>query len=445
MIKYFRHRREEGSAMIIALLMMLMLLSIVATMTTMAMTGLSKGKATQDFTALSNAADSAVNNAIALSNNPSTGQSISAHVGPANAVYGAVDADVTNPSGDGKYLWRWYVQAVPTRFSGLSYDLYATGYKNDPNEASARRIRVRLESLAVYSASYGALGTKYQATQEGMFAWGALGLSSVELKGSASIYSFDSRAVLIPASSSDNTHNGRFATNGKLTYTTTSAWDQMAFLQSSPQNPVDSTRCIGTRCDAAHENQYSYGIDLSHIQTVSQSKCPNATYPDWVASQQGNMVNPLSQGQCFGNIIFDQNTTLSGNYSSGNPAVMYAKGNVTVKAGVDVNIANVSGQGPLSLRIYSQSGSTLNVEHGITTDPTRFMGMIGGAGLTCDIGSSSAFTGTPLTKFYGSIACNTITIEDATELWWDEQTIQVLGGGSPDATFVWSATTYEEL
>lgn len=431
--------------MILALLMMLMLLSLVATMTTMAMTGLSKGKATQDFTALSNAADSAVNNAIALSNNPGSGQSISAHVGPANAVYGAIDADVTNPGGDGKYLWRWYVQAVPTKFSGLTYDLYATGYKNDPNEASARKIRVRLESLAVYSATYGALGTSYQATQEGMFAWGALGLQSVELKGSGSIYSFDSRAVFIPAGSSDNTHNGRFATNGKLTYTGASAWDQMAFLLAGDKNPVDGTRCVGARCDDAHMNQYSYGIDLSHIQTVSQSKCPNATYPDWVASQQGGMVNPLSQGQCFGNIIFDQNTTLSGNYSSGSPAVMYAKGNITVKAGVDVNLANVSGQGPLALRIYSQSGSTFNVEHGITSDPTRFMGMVGGAGLTCDMGSSSALTGTSLTKFYGSVACNAITVEDATEIWWDEQTIQVMGVSSPDATFVWSATTYEEL
>lgn len=431
--------------MIIALLMMLMMLSIVATMTTVAMTGLSKGKATQDFTALSNAADSAVNNAIALSNNPGTAQSISAHVGPSNAVYGSVDADVTNPGGDGKYLWRWYVQAVPTKFSGLTYDLYATGYKNDPNEASARKLRVRLESLAAYSASYGPLGTSYEATQEGMFAWGALGLTSVELKGTASIYSFDSRAVLVPSSSADNIHNGRFATNGKLTYTGASNWDQMAFLLAGDKNPVDTTRCIGSRCDSAHMSKFSYGIDLSHIQDVAQVKCPNATYPDWVASQQGTMVNPMSQGQCFGNIIFDQNTTLSGNYSSGNPAVMYAKGNITVKAGVDVNLAGVSGRGPLALRIYSQTGSTLNVERGITTDPTRFMGMIGGAGLTCDIGSSSALSGTFLTKFYGSVACNTITIEDATELWWDEQTIQVIGVTSPDATFVWSATTYEEL
>lgn len=431
--------------MILALLMMLMLLSIVATMTTVAMTGLAKGRATQDFTALSNAADSAVNNAIALSNNPGAAQSISAHVGPANAVYGAVDADVTNPGGDGKYLWRWYVQAVPTKFSGLTYDVYATGYKNDPNEASARKIRVRLESLAAYSASYGPLGTSYEATQEGMFAWGALGLSSVELKGAASIYSFDSRAILIPSTTSDNTHNGRFATNGKLTYTPTSAWDQMAFLLAGEKNPVDSTRCIGNRCDNAHQTKFTYGIDLNHIQTVSQAKCPNATYPDWVASQNGNMVNLVSQGQCFGNIIFDQNTTLSGSYSSGSPAVMYAKGNVTVKAGVDVNVADVSGKGPLSLRIYSQSGSTLKVERGITSDPTRFMGMIGGAGLTCDLGSASAMTGTPMTKFYGSVACNAITIQDATELWWDEQTIQVIGVNSPDATFVWSATTYEEL
>lgn len=431
--------------MILALLMMLMLLSIVATMTTVAMTGLAKGRATQDFTALSNAADSAVNNAIALSNNPGAAQSISTHIGPSKAVYGAVDADVTNPGGDGKYLWRWYVQPVPTRFAGLTYDLYATGYKNDPNEASARNIRVRLESLAAYSASYGPLGTSYEATQEGMFAWGALGLQSVELKGTASIYSFDSRAILIPSSTSDNTHNGRFATNGKLTYSAASAWDQMAFLLAGEKNPVDSTRCIGDRCDDDHENKFSYGIDLSHIQTVSQSKCPNSTYPDWVASQQGNMVNPISQGQCFGNIIFDQDTTLSGNYSSGNPAVMYAKGNVTVKGGVDVNVADVSGKGPLSLRIYSQSGSAMKIERGITSDPTRFMGMIGGAGLDCEMGSASALTGTPMTKFYGSVACNTITIQNATELWWDEQTIQVIGVNSPDATFVWLATTYEEL
>lgn len=443
--KNLRQHREDGSAMIIALLLMLMLLSLVATMTTMAMTGLAKGRATQDYTALSNAADSAVNNALALSNNPGVAQSISAHVGPANAVYGSVDAGVTNPGGDGKYLWRWYVQAVPTKFAGLSYDLYATGYKNDPNEATARKLRVRLESLAAYSASYGPLGSSYEATSDGMFAWGALGTNSVELKGSASIYSFDSRAILMPSSTANNTNNGRMATNGKITYTPTSKWNQMAFLLTGEANPVDSTRCIGDRCDAAHQNKYSYGIDLKHIQTDSQTRCPNATYPDWVASTKGNIVNPLSQGQCFGNIIFDQNTTLSGNYSSGNPAVMYAKGNVTVKAGVDVNIATVSGRGPLSLRIYSRSGSALNVERGITTDPTRFTGMIGGAGLNCDIGSASALVGTPLTKFYGSVACNNITIQDATEVWWDEQTIQVMGVTSPDATFVWSATTYEEL
>lgn len=431
--------------MIIALLLMLMLLSIVVTMTAMALTGLTKGKAAQDFTALSNAADSAVNNAMVLANNPGVAQSISAHVGPANAVYGSVDADVTNPGGDGKYLWRWYAQSVPTKFAGLSYDVYATGYKNDPNEASARKLRVRVESLAAYSASYGPLGSTYEATSDGMFAWGALGLNSAELKGSASLYSFDSRAILVPSSSLDNTHNARFATNGKLTYSAASIWDKMAFLQTGDANPVDSTRCVGARCDKAYWNTYSYGINLDHIQDTSQAQCPNATYPDWVASTRGTMVNPSTQGQCFGNIIFDQNTTLSGNYSSGNPAVMYAKGNVTVKAGVDVNIANVSGKGPLALRIYSRAGSTLNVERGITTDPTRFMGMVGGAGLNCDIGSASALTGTPLTKFYGSVACNNITVQDATELWWDEQTIQVMGVTAPDATFVWSATTYEEL
>lgn len=446
MNKIHRNNGEEGSAMITALLIMILMLFIVGTMTTFAIAGLKKGTDIKDIDMAAYAADSGISNALYLANNPGTNQGLDKHIGVANAVTGIISPNVSNPNGDGKYKWRWYAQSIPTSFEGQAYDIYATGYKNTPDEALARTFRVRLGSLPTNNAQYRPYGIFYSPTPVGVFTWGAFGSNGATIDNKAKVYSYDSRLVASPALSDDKGH-GRVASNAKITYGVGSVFSELSFLASNIKNPAEASRCTGARCLAPTAVKYTYGVDLTALDNGIKAVCPAASYPDWIASKQGGTYAPeTAADQCWGNIVFDVDTNIPYQYSSGAAAVMYATGSVTVKSGVEVNSTASTDGGPLKFRVYSLGGTAATVEAGSPVNPTKFTGLLEGSKLNCQIGKDTTSQGANATTLvYGAIACDTLTLSAGATLWWDEQTSQVLGTNATIANRVWSQVSYDEV
>lgn len=445
-----REERDSGVAMVMALLVTLVLVTLVASMTAFAIMGLDKGKDIQDITAASNAADTAVNHALSLANSATgqAGNGISEHVGISNAVYGSVEANEINPdTGDGQYLWRWYAERILDTKSNLTYDIYATGYQGSPDEETARTFKVRLESTVVEAAQYDVNGKAiYTPTAAGMFAWGAFGVLSVEMKASSGVKIYDSAKVTsgYPATGA-GMGKGSIATDGVMALGANLTVENPMFMLVD--GSIDRNRCSGASCNLFNFGKQSYGMDLKTASDQVSKDCPNSSYPDWVASAATNngVIVDNTTKKCYGNIIFDIDTTVPLGFSSGRPAVMLAKGNIIVKPGVEVNRQVSTSQGPLSLRVYSQSGSNFTLERGTTANPTKFTGVVGGPTLTCNIGENKTTPNPHGTTLYGAMACNRAVIETGSEIWWDRQIDQVTHQGSPTSKELWDIDSYQEL
>jgi hypothetical protein len=442
-----RKDREEGVAMVMAILITLVLVTLVASMTAFAMMGLDKGKDVQGLTAASSAADNAISHALTLANSKKgqSGDGIEKHIGIANAVYGSIDANEIDPiNGDGQYSWRWYAEQVIDAKANLVYDIYASGYQNSPDDISARNFRVRIDSTVVEKAEYTTSGTPfYVPTMAGVFAWGAFGSDSVIMKSNSNIKVYDAaKNIGYPSTS---LRDGEIATNSVLTLNDPVGINTAVFLNTGAT--IDPTRCTGTGCTTHNLEKIEYGMSLSGISDTIQANCPlNSTaYTDWKASANAGKINDTVYPMCYNNIIFDQDTDVSLAYSTGRPAFMYAKGNITVEPGVEVNTQPTTSQGPLALRIYSQAGTDFIMKRGTTANPTKMTALVAGPSLNCNIGQNLTTPNPHGTALYGSMACKTSIIETGSEIWWDGQLAQVTHEGSPTSIKLWQINSYQEI
>ncbi|MBC9705835.1 MAG: hypothetical protein H9W81_12860 [Enterococcus sp.] len=444
-MKHYRSQREEGVAMIMAILIMVVLLSLVATMTAFALMGVDKGKDVQFLTGSQNAADSAISHAMMVVNSTSgqvEGKGLDAHIGVANAVYGKVSANEIDPdSGDGAYNWRWYAEKIVGTKNNMSYDIVATGYSQTPDDDTARTYRVRVEAMVVESATYNGDIPLYFPTRVGMFAWGVLGIEKVSVGTGSEIKMYDSsKNIGYPVTGT--AVGGRFATNNIMELNPNVKAAEFVFLSGT--GPIDNTRCT-RNCGDYPLMFESFGISLNTATTMAASACPLAAsaYSDWVASAHSGVVSYSATPMCYRNIIFDVDTNLAANWTSARPAEMYAKGNITVKAGVEVNKQTKGFQGPLALRVYSQTGATGTLEQGTASNPTKFTGLIAGETMACSVGTAS--NALEATVLYGAISCKTVTLGSNSKVWWDNQIEQVTELGSPTSKKLWSIKGYQEV
>lgn len=445
-MRNYRAQREDGVAMIMAILIMVILLSLVATMTAFALMGVDKGKDVQFLTGSQNAADSAISHAMTLANSTGgqvTNKGLDAHIGLANAVYGKVSANEIDPdTGDGSYNWRWYATKVVGAKNNMLYDIIATGYSDTPDDDTARTYRVQVEAMVVEEAFYVSSNSPYyRTTRAGLFAWGALGLDKVSVGNGTKVQLYDSsKNIGYPVTPIKS--GGRIATNNIMDLGTGLTISEYVFMNSSEQ--IDSTRCT-KNCSGVILTRETFGVSLGTATKSAASACPLAasSYSDWVASANGGTVKYSSTPMCYRNIIFDVDTTVAANYTSARPAEMFAKGNITVKAGVEVNKQTKSYQGPLALRVYSQVGSTGTIEQGTAASPTKFTGLIAGETLSCAVGGSTNVA--EATILYGAISCKSVTLGTNVRIWWDNQIDQVTDIGSATAKKIWSISGYQEV
>lgn len=439
-----KHRNDEsGAAMITALLFVVIMTFLITSISITAISGLQKTKSAAEATGLAVVVDSALSNAVAFANNPMPGKDLDDRLGLAKAQYGvSTFANISSTSTDGQYKWLWYTERVKDAVIGESYDIIAMAYVNAPTDINSRTVRVRMQALPVQYASYKINNAiTYAPIPSGAFSWGLLGSNGVVVGAGASVKSYNSATVADPVASSD-TKNGTVSSNANIDIlgTDVNSVKRIVMLKGDSSSiPVD--RCTTTANCTGKMTSFAYAIGLESISEKVRSECPNAasSYPDWKASAKGGEIDIDSDGKCFNNVIFDTNTNVSSSYSSGNPATMYIAGNITLNAGVQVNQNALRG-GPLALRIYSAAGTSSKLNSGTTAAPSRFSGMIAGLNLAC---TDTGGTGKALI-IKGSLACNTIKLGAGTQVWWDQQTVQVIGAGKDRTiTTIWSPTSYD--
>lgn len=433
---------EGGAAMITALLFVIIMTLVTTSISITAVAGLQKSQEARDKAGMEVTVGTAVSNAVAFANNPAPGKKLDDHLGFAKAVYG-VSTATSDTVLDGRYKWLWYYERVNDAVTGESYDIVAKSYINQPTDVASRTVRVRLQSTPLSGARYMDSGkVVYAPIPMGAFSWGIMGIKNITLNGNASVRSFNSAYVYAPTAA-DDTHNGTISSNDTVTINSnnTSALKQIVLLQGSSEN-IPVSRCTTTANCVNKMKSFAYGIELISISNKAIEACPlNANqYPDWKASEHSGVLNPVTDGTCFNNIIFDVNTELPLGYSSGKPVEIHIAGNLTVNAGVKVNQNELRG-GPLALRIFSAAGSSAKFNSGpSTTNATRFAGMVAGYNFFC---TDSAAAGKSLV-ITGALACDRVTFGEGTQIWWDQQTSQVLGAASDlSIDRIWTPTSYQ--
>lgn len=446
--------RERGAAMMLAIVFAMVMIGLVLYMTVLAMKSLDKGQSAQSLNASMNAADSAISNmqAFASSKGSVSVDIFKQHLGPENAVYGTYQANENNESGDGAYAWRWYAEANSSKGPGMSYYVYATGYQKNPNDADARTLMVTMDSTVTEGVEYDSSGKiVYVSTNAGAFAFNALGTSSFQMGKNSGSYTYDSeKNIGYPVSSLGN---GTIATNTKLA-AEQGATGGVSFMRSDVDPGSDvgtvllSELCTGAGCNNLTATLYSYSVSLSKSLKDFDAACPvsGGPYPDWKASENGGVLPTGNGSQCYNNVTFDTDTSLSAMWSTGNPLRMYVGGNVTVNPGVEVAKQKYSSHGAYAFQLVSGGNGKFLMENGTNSnDPTKFTGTVVGAQTSCDIGGPSTNTTANMAVVYGSVACKDVTMRAGTAIWRDLQLDKVQKDGSAQARKVWVSTSYAEV
>lgn len=444
-----KRQDESGAGIIIAVLVMVIMVAILTLMTYTSVRSLEKGSSIQNLNASQNAADTAIANMFATVNGVQNRNNveIEKHIGKAKARYGTFQANEIDPNiGDGSYTWKWWAEKPAEFATGTTYDITAVGYLNEETEPEARTLKVQISSTTTEGVSYDPDNSvAYIATIGGSFAFGGLGTSRVETGENVKMNTYNSNNLQPITPLLDQ---GNLASNGSMLLGNGTK-GKLIFLGLRANKVIDETVCSGTACGTNANNSYDYKTSLSYSRAQALAKCPaSVTAPDWIASKNNGVIAYDSGVKCYNNIIFDVDTNLSAVFSTGNPAVMYARGNVTVKPGVEVSRQNSNVRGPYALQIVGSGATKFNMEHGQLTNATKFTGVVVGANMECNIGTGTGTDSTATnygTNFYGSVACNTLKVGKNTTMWWDNQLDKVTKEGSLSSKKIWSATSYEEL
>lgn len=454
--RHQKRRDESGVAMIIAVLIVLIMVALITLMTSFALRGIEKGNTVQNLNASGNAADTAIANMMTLANSESNrnGSEMDKHLGGSNKVVGSYNANAIDPeAGDGSYQWSWYAEKSTNSSVGTSYEVTATGFQNNEDEIDARTIKVRIESTTVEDINYSSNGqVLYTATLGGSFSNPVFGSQYVDLKDNVKIRKYSSSSALGYPATANSKGDGNPATNNSFKIGSQIDMGNVEFYSSNPSDSEETyinNRCTGVGCegDAAGDgivyNVYNYGVSLAQSRKQANNFCPGSDYPDWVASENSGSVAYSTSPKCYNNITFDVDTSLPASWSTGNPAVMYAKGNVTVEKGVEVARQANTSQGPYSFQIIASGTTKFTMERGEPGNPTKMSGTVVGQNLDCNIGETPESSNSQ-TYFYGSMACNTVTVQPYAEVWWDDQLSKVLKEGSSSSKKIWAAVSYEE-
>lgn len=424
-IETFKETRksEDGAAMMVAIMFAMIMLGIAGMVAIASTTGMTKQVQSQNQVSILSTADTAINNAVALANNPKPGEGIANHIGIGNAVYGSIPSSETS-FGDGFHKWLWYAEPVSDNVVGSGYNVIAIAYNVSPDEDDSRTLTVRLQPIEVTDAVYlndGSIG--YAPVATGNFVFGLFGANGVTLENGALVRSFDSSIKQLPVAA-DDTRVGVVSSNKQITLNSETPGDtkRVIAFQAGVDGNIEG-RCVTEANCSDRVIPYSFGLNTLELSETVKENCPlpSGSYPNWVSSQRGNRVDNNTQGKCFNNVIFDADTEVQTGHNKNAPAMMYITGNITVLPSVKVNQSELRG-GPLALRIYSSEGTLAQFNGGTAANRTRFSALVGGYTLNC-VDVTTAEKSLVIT---GGLACNTVNFKNGTTFWWDQATWKAL-------------------
>lgn len=301
-----------------------------------------------------------------------------------------------------------------------------------------------MSSTTVENVTYEANGDiSYISTHAGSFGFNAFGNTLVTMGRNATAKVYDSNRNLGYPADSVSLRKGTIASNKAFNIDVGVSAIPVVLGKISSGAGFSSV-CTGAGCSLNENENYEYMLSLMATRSQALAACPNASYPDWIASQQAGTVTGTAI-QCYNNIVFDTDTALQASISTGNAVKMYAKGSITVKPGVEVARQVRTSQGPFALQIVGSGSTNFLMERGTVANPTKFTGTVVGQGLTCNIGGDSASTALHGTALYGSVACGTVKVQRDATIWRDEQMDKTLKEGSISAKKIWTAQSYEEI
>lgn len=450
---------ERGAALLLALLITVVLLGLITALTVVSLGSLNRSTADTAAAGNSAAANLAIANAAQYANNYTNSGDKNSNLlyfvdGTERTSKVFSNSGSTNPTGvvADTYAWRWDMYPVASqKYPGMrAYDVYAVGYRNNTDEPRAVYKKVRLEPIVAANTTYTSTGITYKVDQN--FAAASLGVygsSSVKLGNNAYVYSYDSKVSPLPTSSTATTGNGVVGSGGTVSIPYQYQADKINLYNMSPTTKL-SDRCIVGPCSYPDRVSLTkFGIDLSNFSLLNSFSpsisCP-ATPVDWVASANGGK---LTANGCYKNIVFDQNTSVT--VPNGLKSVtIIAQGDITVQAGVSVNTASSTGASSLMIRAAKTSTVQLT-SAAAAAAPTRFVGYIGGAAATCNIGTPGVSNSSTANALYvGSLACNTVAVGDGNKIFTDDQAGTLAGGpvsGQAQNTsgFLWLPSSIESM
>lgn len=428
------NRAESGSAIIFSILLSIIVLSVVSVIIALSLTSVKKTSSSNAYTYFGNAAVAAVNNAVFTANSVNGLAKLNAATSPSTAVKGVYNVNYT----DQQLAWEWYATKTSS-IPNAEYTITATGYRVDASDEESRTVVSKIRSVRVSSGSYVSAtdNIKYEIDPSNLAQWGFYGIDSVQLKNGAVVNSYANSSV-VPNTSSVTNKDGAVASNGVVTLGGTAT--VVSRINSLNYNTNTPVRCSGTNCDITPQKKLDYLPSLDSTTQRALSNCPKTAseYPSFVSSTSGTTLN----AGCYNNITIDANTTTASTATSGSPAVIYFKGSLTVKSGKTFNATKV----PLTARFFSDTGTSVSLEQGTASTPTRFSGLVTGAQLACTDNGAGATTASTQSNaklfIYGGLACKTIILSGGTIAWWDELMKDVSPSSAPSK--IWSIDTFED-
>jgi hypothetical protein len=419
-----RRHEEDGVSMVLAIMLAIILASLVSTMTVLAILKMQNSAAVRDATYFDVATNTAISDVLNLANNPGD-DNITNHVGMSKAKSGVV-------AGDTKINWRWYLKPVESSFSGLSYDVIVTGYRNSPSDPlTSRTITARMVSFPTDGARKIDDSVFYRPTPSSIFSWGIFGSNGSTLTGNTKVQSFNSGVNGSVAA------NAQVGSNENVTISNTATVPKVFMMNTFPGHTT-TERCTGAPCNPNDATEATYGMDVTVVNEWVQDACQGKPTPDVSGSEitfTGGEVN------CFGNVNLSGDVKINHTgtaISSGNPAKIYIKGNLTIEPGARFNNqGNSSVSGAMIYHMYV-GGTNVNIAStGIGTRSTDFRALVAAGSANCSIGTLNATTATS-----GALICGKIVTSGNTTINWDEQTGQITGDRTENRR-IWNITGYK--
>lgn len=486
-----KRKDEDGVALIIAIVIIVVVGAIMTSLVMTSVTSAHKAIQNREWILNTQAAESAVQNALAFANSPAsicdapdnisgdddgeggdggTGEDgdpgLSGDESNPNclAYYATSDPYHWKTGRDGNVNWKWRLESVTANNKDV-YDLYALAYNSqkDVQGQDTRAVKVRLDYTKAngYKIDAKTNAVSYIPTQGNLFGWAAFGHSDVEM---------------YPGSSIDNTENkagiNKIGTNGFFNFPSggTSAMgistlDLMnSKINTAPnrcrvnQNPSTASEICAT--GSKEISASDEGIDLSGIYQDIKKTCEKEDNGGvWKASEnkdEDDGISYLTAG-CYDSIIIDNNTRVldndGGTPSPDDPAKVYTTNQVKgyqQLPGTSIKSDDSDDNNATTFQLYV-TGQEVKFDNLTTTTVTpskniEFVGLIGGATAKCYSPDKSQFPG--VTKYAqavnitGSIACKEVSLGGNTKVYWDT----AIADMQSDAKFtVWNLSDYQSI